>query len=151
GRPPVPVGAERASCVVHLVAPKAGTAAAAMRAIALLLTLALAVEGAQIVQSHPRIWLTGQMLADMNANKASGDPDWIGIKAAADAVLSQRIPKLTIASATDSNPVTFTTTEPLPWNGAAIRVYLSGASGAWQRVNNNPATEGWTATAIGTN
>jgi len=113
--------------------------------------LSVAAQGGQTVTPHPRIWLTTQMIADMKAKIAASDPDWVAIKASADEILSLRIPKLTIVSATNANPVLFTTAEPLPWHGTATRVYLAGGTGAWLRVNNNPAINGWAATAEGAN
>jgi hypothetical protein len=120
-------------------------------AILFLSILSVAAGGTQTVTPHPRIWLTSQMISDMKAKKAAADPDWVAIKVSADDILSRRIPKLTIISATNANPVVFKTTESLPWHGTAPRVYLAGATGAWLPINNNPATNGWTATAIGAN
>jgi hypothetical protein len=119
--------------------------------ILILFFVAVVASEAQTVTSHPRIWLTSQMISDMTAKQAASDPDWVAIKSAADSILSQSLPKLTIVSATNANPVVFTTVEPLPWNGAVPSVYLAGASGTWAKVNNNPATVAWTATAIGPN
>jgi len=123
----------------------------AVMAFAFLSILAVAARGSQTVAPHPRIWLTSLMISDMQAKKAVADSDWVAIKAAADGILSRRIPKLTIVSATNANPVVFTTTESLPWHGTATRVYLAGATGAWLPVNNKPAINGWAATAKGAN
>jgi len=54
-----------------------------------LFMLSLAASGAQIVPTHPRIWLTGQMISDMKAKKAAADPDWTAIKASTDDILSR--------------------------------------------------------------
>jgi hypothetical protein len=121
------------------------------RSILFLAILPVAARAAQTVGPHPRIWLTSQMIADMGAKRAAADPDWIAIKASADDILSRRIPKVTIVSATNANPVVFTTAESLPWHGDATRVYLAGATREWMRINNNPAINGWTATAKGAN
>jgi hypothetical protein len=113
--------------------------------------LSVVASEAQSITPHPRIWLTSQMISDMTAKKVASDPDWVAIKAAADTILTQTLPKLTIISATNANPVVFTTAEALPWNGAAPTVYLTGGAGAWAAVNNNPNTVAWTATATGSN
>ena len=121
------------------------------RSVLLLAILPAGVSVAQTVSFHPRIWLTSQMISDMKAKRAAADPDWIAIKASADDILSRRIPKLTIVSATNANPVVFKAAESLPWHGEATRVYLAGATGAWRLINNNPAINGWIATAKGAN
>src|SRR5262249_44538993 len=97
----------------------------------------------------PRIWLTTQLLSDISQKRDANDPDWLAVKSAADAYLTQRVPRVTIVAATSTNPVEFTSSENLPWSGTVTSVYLKGASGAWAGVNNNPAVNAWTATATG--
>ena len=101
------------------------------------------------IGAHPRIWLTSGMLSDMAAKQAAGDPDWIAIKSAADKLITLTVPQITILSASNSNPVVFTTKESLPWVGSVSTVYLAGGTGAWAGVNNQPATSAWTGTITG--
>jgi hypothetical protein len=105
--------------------------------------------GTTVIGSHPRLWLSPQMVADIAAKRAASDPDWLSVKASADGFLQQAVPKVTITGASNTNPVQFTSAENLPWTGTARTVYLAGASGAWTAVNNQPPAGAWAATKTG--
>src|SRR5262249_6227665 len=72
------------------------------------------------------------------------------VKADADRILSQSMPRFTVTGATNSNPVQFTIAENVPWSGATT-VFIGGATGAWAAVNaagDHPGPV--TATRVGT-
>src|ERR1051325_1716805 len=118
------------------------------------IVLILAATGgprAQNLNPHPRIWLTSQMLADITAKRDSSDPDWMAIKSETDSLLSRSVPRVTIVGATNTNPVQFTTKEPVPWSNTVNPLYVSGGTGAWAGANNGPADGGRTATRTGSN
>jgi hypothetical protein len=121
--------------------------------VVILTALALYITPAytQTLNPHPRIWLTSQLMSNLSAKVSASDPDWLSLKAAADAILKEPLPQLTITGATNSNPVQFTTQETLPWNGTVSTIYLAGGTGAWAAVVNNPSINPWAATATGTN
>jgi hypothetical protein len=83
---------------------------------------------------HPRIWLTPAVLSALRAKAASGDRDWLSLKRSADQLLARRMPRFTVAAATNSNPVQFTLAEPVPWP-ATTPVFIGGGTGAWSPVN----------------
>ena len=92
------------------------------------------------------------MLGNVTAKKDAGDPDYLRVKALADTALTLSIPRVTIVGASNSNPVVFTTSEPVPWNGTLpSSLYLKGATGSWAAVQNKPETQGYAATRTGTN
>ena len=126
-------------------------AAVAVTAAALTLTSQRPTRAAAttVIASHPRLWLGSQMVADIAAKRAASDPDWVAVKASADAIVQQAVPKVTIIAASNTNPVQFTSAENLPWTGTARTVYLAGASGAWTAVNNQPPAGAWAATKTG--
>src|SRR5262245_64425171 len=64
---------------------------------------------------HPRIWLTPNVLSALRAKVASDDPDWLRVKADADGLLTQQMPRFTVTEATNANPVCFTLPEAVPW------------------------------------
>jgi hypothetical protein len=107
---------------------------------------------AQSINSHPRIWLTGEMLATLAAKRDAGDPDYLQVKALADTALTLAVPRVSIVAASNSNPVVFTTSAPVPWTGTlAASLYLKGATGSWAAIQNNPETRGYSATRTGSN
>src|SRR5689334_14852538 len=84
---------------------------------------------AQSVNSHPRIWLTSDMLAMLSAKRDAGDQDYLQMKALADKALTQTPPQITIVNASNSNPVVFTTSTTVPWTGTlSASLYLKGAT-----------------------
>lgn len=84
--------------------------------------------------SHPRIWLTPARLSALRTKAASGDADWRRLVSQADRLLTRRMPRFTLTSATNSNPVQFTIAEAVPWSGSTP-LFIAGASGAWAGVN----------------
>jgi hypothetical protein len=102
---------------------------------AILLGILLLPDSEPIPQEgHPRIWLTPTVWSALRAKAASGDPDWLQVKADADRLLSRCMPRFTVTAATNSNPVQFTIAEPVPWP-ASTPVFIGGATGAWAAVN----------------
>lgn len=99
---------------------------------------------------HPRIWWDQTMANLVQAKRLSipPDPNWVSVKAIADAALNEDIPRLTIINASNASPVEFTcdATETIPFTGDVGQVYLIGGQGAWAAVNNNPAETSWWAT-----
>jgi hypothetical protein len=99
---------------------------------------------------HPRIWLTPAVLSTLRSKAASGDRDWLEVKAYADELLTRRMPRFTVTAATNSNPVQFTIAEPVPWP-EATPVFIGGGTGAWAAVNaNGGRPRPITATRVGT-
>src|ERR1035437_7130172 len=108
---------------------------------------------------HPRIWLD---TAHLNAVRAKAclnpdgssispcalDADWVSLKKQADTYKTLVSQAMTITAASNSNPVSFTITQTVPWNTAAT-LFLGGATGSWTSVNAT-AGLGWTATKTGT-
>jgi hypothetical protein len=83
---------------------------------------------------QPRIWLTPAVLATLRTKAASGNDDWLRLKADADRLVGRQMPRFTVTGATNSNPVQFSSAEPVPWSGATP-VFISGATGPWTAVN----------------
>ena len=83
---------------------------------------------------HPRIWLTPPVLSALRAKAGAGDDDWQRLEKIADGLLARRMPRFTVTSATNSNPVQLTMAEPVPWSGATP-VFIAGATGAWAAMN----------------
>ena len=122
-----------------------------MAALALILAAPSGTR-AQSISSHPRIWLTSDVLATVAAKRNSGDPDYLQVKALADKALTLTIPRITITGATNSSPVVFTTSTTVPWSGTlSATLYLKGATGSWAGIENSPETRGYSATRTGSN
>ncbi len=104
---------------------------------------------------HPRIWLTSDMMSYLAAKKAANTADWASVAADAATSVTQVIPKLTITTATEANPVQFTVVESLAamhiTTGMEYEIAIAGATGAWAGINNTTAYHGWTMTVTGTN
>jgi hypothetical protein len=83
---------------------------------------------------HPRIWLTPGVLSSLRAKATSGDLDWLRLEAKADQLLKRPMPRFTVRAATNSNPVQFTLSEPVPWTGTTP-VFIAGATSMWRAVN----------------
>src|SRR5262249_51499713 len=86
------------------------------------------------VSAHPRIWLTNTLLAKMKSKAASGDSDWLAVKAAADELLTEAMPRFTVTAATNANPVQLTLSQSVPWTDT-VYVFIAGGSGAWAGIN----------------
>jgi hypothetical protein len=56
------------------------------------------------------------------------------MKASADELLTQPMPRFTVIAATNSDPVRFTIAEPVRWSGSTP-IFVGGATGAWAAVN----------------
>ena len=103
--------------------------------VAILLGLFLIPESQPLPSdTHPRIWLTPNLLSALRAKAASGNRDWLHLKAYADQLLTRRMPRFTVTAATNSDPAQFTIAEPVPWSGSTS-VFIGGATGAWAAVN----------------
>jgi hypothetical protein len=83
---------------------------------------------------RPRIWLTPAVLSSLRAKAASGDADWLRLKARADELLSRRMPRFTVNAVSNTNPARFDLAEPVTWP-ASTPVFIAGATGAWAAVN----------------
>src|SRR5262245_38456038 len=102
-----------------------------------LLALILAGGPASLAtDTHPRIWLTSAALTTLRAKARAGDDDWRAVQASADRLLATRMPRFTVLSATNTNPLQLTIAEPIPWSGSTP-VFIGGATGAWTPINTS--------------
>jgi len=85
--------------------------------------------------AHPSIWLTNQMISDMQAKRIAGDSAWDSVQIAANAYAAKPLPAVTVTAASNTNPVTFTTAATLPFTGTAP-CYFGGATGSWAPINS---------------
>jgi hypothetical protein len=112
--------------------------------------LSVAVQPAWSLNPHPRIWLDPATKTTLVAKVAKSDADWVKLKQYADQALSYAIPTVTIVSATNSNPVTFTTSGPIPFNTCdktqARCIWIGGATGNWAAINGLQATNNQSVT-----
>jgi len=101
--------------------------------------------------AHPRIWLSAQMLSELQSKISANDPTWPAVKSAADGWKNQLVPRVHIVSATNTNPVQFTTADPIPWYADTVTdLNMGGATGAWAAINT-PNWPQWTATRTSPN
>jgi hypothetical protein len=104
---------------------------------------------------HPRIWITPSLLSDMQNLRQVNDPLWTNFKAQADTYKGKSVFKYTIISATNANPVVFTTKETVYCSGDSIFfagfVDTPGFSNGWSTLNTLNTRAGFNCTAIGTN
>jgi hypothetical protein len=119
--------------------------------VALALVLA-ATSGtrAPSINAQPRIWLTNDMLATLAAKRSAGDPDYLLVQALADNALTLAVPRVSIVGASNSNPVVFTTSAPVPWTGTlAASLYLKVRQAAGRPFRIIYETRGYSATRTG--
>lgn len=105
-----------------------------VRRLALALLLAVAAS-AQTYASHPRLWLSSQMMTDLLSKKTANDADWLTVLSTASTLKAQAPPIVTITAATNASPTVFTAAATLPWASGVLQCFIGGLTGSWAAMN----------------